>query len=112
MKRALLCAALALATAACAVPAAAAVYPVFVPYPVIAQAGPPLIGAGQLRGTVTAFDRFNMTVRADGQYLPVQLHQGTIINPTGLTLAPGMYVRVFGYWSNGNFEANRIVLVR
>jgi hypothetical protein len=38
----------------------------------------------------------------------VQLHQGTIINPTGLTLAPGMNVTIQGYADGGVFQANEI----
>jgi hypothetical protein len=38
----------------------------------------------------------------------VQLHQGTVINPTGLTLAPGMNVTIQGYADGGVFQANEI----
>ncbi len=38
----------------------------------------------------------------------VQLHQGTIINPTGLTLAPGMVVSILGYNAGPFFAANEI----
>jgi hypothetical protein len=38
----------------------------------------------------------------------VELHQGTIINPTGLSLAPGMSVTILGYAHGSVFEANQI----
>ena len=40
------------------------------------------------------------------------LHQGTVIQPRGTTLAPSMIVNVQGYWQAGAFYANRIVVVR
>jgi hypothetical protein len=70
------------------------------------------VGAHDMQGVVTYFDRFNMTLRADGRQYPVVLHQGTIIKPTGTTLAPSMVVNVEGYWSGGAFYANRVVVVR
>ena len=80
--------------------------------PVIVAVEPPFIGEHEVRGTVSYFNAFSMTVRADGRQVPVHLHQGTIINPRGLTLIPGMYIRVFGFWANGNFQADRIGLIR
>jgi hypothetical protein len=65
-----------------------------------------------VQGVVTYFSRFSMTLRADGREYPVVLHQGTVIRPTGTTLAPSMVVNVEGYWSEGAFYANRIVVVR
>ena len=54
-------------------------------------------------GVVTYFYRFDMTVQApNGAIIPVQLHQGTIINPLGAALQPGMPVTVRGYWANGS----------
>ena len=38
----------------------------------------------------------------------MQLHDGTIINPTGLTLAPGMIVGIDGFNSGRVFDANEI----
>ncbi len=38
----------------------------------------------------------------------IALHQGTIINPTGLTLAPGMSVTIEGYGGGSVFNANEI----
>jgi hypothetical protein len=70
------------------------------------------IAPRDVQGVVTYFNRFNMTLRANGREYPVVLHQGTVIKPTGTTLAPSMVVNVEGYWSAGAFFANRIVVVR
>jgi hypothetical protein len=52
---------------------------------------------------------FNISVRDDGGYLDnVELHQGTIINPTGLTLATGMTVTIAGIPNGGEFDATEI----
>lgn len=52
---------------------------------------------------------FNISVRDDGGYLDnVELHQGTIINPTGLTLEPGMTVTIAGIPNGGEFDATEI----
>jgi hypothetical protein len=48
-------------------------------------------------GKVTYFRRFDMQVEtAPKVYRDVHLHQGTVINPRGTTLAPGMTVDVEG----------------
>jgi hypothetical protein len=83
--------------------------------PAAAQYAPYAYGPYQrqnvVNGIVTYFYQFNMTIQApSGAIIPVQLHQGTIINPLGLSLAPGMPVTVRGYWANGAFFANRIRL--
>jgi len=73
----------------------------------------PEIGRYQLRGRVDSFDyRFDLTLRAGDRDVPVNLHQGTVILPTGLTLQPGMIVKVDGYWNREGFHADRIVLIR
>jgi hypothetical protein len=76
------------------------------------QAPPPIAaGAHELRGVVTSFYRFEMSVSSPrGQNIPVQLHQGTVIAPEGASLQPGMRVVIHGYWNNGVFFANRIVV--
>ncbi len=66
--------------------------------------------AHELRGVVTSFYRYEMSVSSRGQNVPVQLHQGTIIEPVGASLPPGVRVTLRGYWSNGVFVANRIVV--
>jgi hypothetical protein len=64
----------------------------------------------QVHGRVVGFDGgYNLQVRDDHGYLDnVRLHQGTVINPTGLTLAPGMVVSVNGYNQGSYFAANEI----
>jgi hypothetical protein len=112
MKRPFLGIALALGVLAFAAPVVAQAQPIVVEQPVIAaQPGGPFVGNHEVRGTVTYFNAFTMDVRAAGEVVPIHLHQGTIINPTGLTLHQGMYIRVFGFWANGNFQADRIGLI-
>jgi len=68
-------------------------------------------GAGQqIQGSITAINgTWNITVAdANGYSDSVELHQGTIINPTGLTLEPGMNVTVEGYPDGPNFDAMEI----
>jgi hypothetical protein len=67
----------------------------------------------RLRAVITNFSGgFHMMVRVRENFIPVNLHQGTIIHPTGLTLHNGMLVRVDGYYNgNGVFIAERITLV-
>ncbi|HEY5339782.1 MAG TPA: hypothetical protein VIK27_02045 [Candidatus Aquilonibacter sp.] len=48
-------------------------------------------------GKVTYFRRFDLQVEtAPNVYRQVHLHQGTVINPRGATLTPGMTVDVSG----------------
>jgi hypothetical protein len=52
---------------------------------------------------------FNISVRDDRGFVDnVELHQGTIINPTGLTLEAGMSVTIVGVSNGGEFDANEI----
>jgi len=64
----------------------------------------------QVRGRIASFDgAYDLTVRDDNGYIDnVRLHQGTIINPTGLTLAPGMVVSILGYNAGPFFAANEV----
>lgn len=64
----------------------------------------------QIHGRITAFDgAYNLQVRDDNGYVDnVELHDGTIINPTGLTLAPGMIVSIVGDSAGQAFDANEI----
>jgi hypothetical protein len=64
----------------------------------------------QIQGTVSAInDTWNISVSdANGYTDSVELHQGTIINPTGLTLEPGMNVTIDGYPDGSNFDAMEI----
>jgi hypothetical protein len=63
-----------------------------------------------IRGTVAAINGpYAISVRdARGFIDNVQLHQGTIINPTGLTLAPGQSVTILGRNDGRTFSANEI----
>jgi hypothetical protein len=64
----------------------------------------------QIQGPVNSIDgTWNITVAdANGYADNVALHQGTIINPTGLTLEPGMSVTIDGYADGPNFDAMEI----
>jgi len=65
---------------------------------------------GTITGTIAAVDGpFDIQVADSNGYGDnVQLHQGTIINPTGLTLATGMNVTIQGYADGDVFQANEI----
>ena len=64
----------------------------------------------QIRGRVENFDGgYNLQVRDDQGYVDnVEFHDGTIINPTGLTIAPGMVVSILGYNAGSYFAANEV----
>jgi len=82
--------------------------------PLVANAEPSYAvpgGYGQtIQGRVTGFDgHYSLAVRDSRGYIDnVQLHQGTVINPTGLTLEPGMNVTVTGVNDGSYFVANEI----
>ena len=63
-----------------------------------------------LAGVITYAAPYRITLQVGprGRSLPIDLHNGTVILPTGTTLTPGMHVHVRGYWSNGTFIANRV----
>lgn len=63
-----------------------------------------------IKGRISAIaDAFDISVLDDNGYVDtVQLHRGTIINPTGLTLAAGMSVTILGYNAGNHFDANEI----
>ena len=64
-----------------------------------------------LLGTVGKFTKDRLTVAsAQGDTMTVDLKEGTVIRPTGATPTAGQRVAVFGYWSNGTFIANRVIL--
>jgi hypothetical protein len=67
-------------------------------------------GDENIHGRIVDFDGgYNLEVRDDRGFIDnVQLHDGTIINPTGLDLAPGMVVSILGYNAGGFFAANEI----
>jgi hypothetical protein len=82
----------------------------------IAPSGPSYADNGpggedaQIHGRILTFDgAYSLQVKDEKGYVDnVQLHQGTIINPTGLTLAPGMIVSIMGYNAGSYFAANQI----
>lgn len=63
-----------------------------------------------IRGRITAISgKYDLEVRDDRGYIDrVAMHQGTIINPTGLALAPGMSVTILGHNAGRTFAANEI----
>jgi hypothetical protein len=63
-----------------------------------------------VRGHVTSFDgAYALQVRDDRGFIDnVQLHPGTIINPTGIRLVPGMPVTIYGATRGNVFAANEI----
>jgi hypothetical protein len=97
-------AAVAAATLLSSAPLAASAQPV----PSYASLAAP--GDGQIRGRIASFDgSYALRVRDERGYLDnVRLHPGTIINPTGLTLAPGMVVGILGYDNGSYFAANEV----
>ncbi len=64
-----------------------------------------------LLGTVGSFAPYRLGIlTAAGDSMTIDLKNGTIIRPDGSTPASGQHVAVFGYWSNGTFIANRVIL--
>jgi len=78
------------------------------------QACPTASAIGQdgnsLCAVISSIDgKYGLTVRdARGALDKVTLHQGTIINPTGLQLTPGTPVYIVGRVDGGSFDADRI----
>jgi len=104
MKRLLSIIALALPLSLTALPALAQEAPSYA-----LQAAAPAADA-QIRGRISSFDGgYALQVTDDNGYVDnIQLHDGTIINPTGLTLEPGMVVNILGYNAGSFFAANEI----
>jgi hypothetical protein len=63
-----------------------------------------------IHGRISVVDgAYRITVDDDNGYQDaVELHHGTIINPTGLTLTGGMNVTILGYNGGSVFVANEI----
>ncbi|HVA33078.1 MAG TPA: hypothetical protein VNG31_02950 [Candidatus Baltobacteraceae bacterium] len=72
------------------------------------------VNPNEVRGVVTFFKRFDLQVRMPlNRYRDIRLHQGTIIDPRGTTLANGDVVDVRGHaGSGGALDADVITLVR
>ena len=93
--------------------AAVAAVALLTPAIAFAQEVPTYASAGsdqQIEGTISSINgTWNITVAdSNGYNDSVELHQGTIINPTGLTLEPGMNVTIDGYPDGSNFDAMEI----
>jgi len=65
------------------------------------------------RGSVTYFRRFDLQIRMPlNTYRTIRLHQGTVINPRGASLAPGQVVDVIGHSeSDGTLDADTITIL-
>jgi hypothetical protein len=63
-----------------------------------------------IAGRITAFDGgYKLEVRDDRGFVDrVELHQGTIINPTGIRLQPGMSVTIYGVNRGSMLAADEI----
>ncbi len=62
-------------------------------------------------GTVSAFAPYRLTItRRNGNVQTIDLKHGTVIYPTGATPTQGERAAVVGYYSNGTFIANRVIL--
>jgi hypothetical protein len=75
------------------------------------QPPPPPYGHQEtVKGTVSGFDgQWIVYMKDDRGYTDhVTLHQGTIINPTGIKLLQGMKITIYGYANGSTFEANRV----
>jgi hypothetical protein len=77
-------------------------------------AAPYALDPNHVRGVVTYFKRFDLQVRLPlDRYREVRLHQGTVINPRGASLASGDVVDVQGRGgSDGTIDADVVTLVR
>ena len=70
------------------------------------------VNANGARGVVTYYHRFDLQVRTgSNSYRAIHLHQGTVINPRGISLTNGMNVDVSGQaQSDGSLNADQITV--
>ena len=62
-------------------------------------------------GEVANFTPYRLTIaRKNGAEQTVDLKNGTLIYPTGATPTQGERAALVGYYSNGTFIANRVIL--
>ncbi|MBV8068140.1 MAG: hypothetical protein JO113_09180, partial [Candidatus Eremiobacteraeota bacterium] len=63
-----------------------------------------------IKGTLSGFDgQWIVYMRDDKGYTDhITLHQGTVINPTGIKLLEGMRATICGYADGSTFQANQI----
>ncbi len=78
--------------------------------PAPTYARPAANGEETIQGRINRFDgKYHLEVRdVRGFVDSVDMHQGTVINPTGLALQPGMSVTIMGYNRGRTFAANEI----
>jgi hypothetical protein len=83
--------------------------------PAAAQPAQPAIpsyatGEESIRGRIVSFDgKYRLQLRDDRGFVDnVRMHDGTVINPTGLRLVPGQFVTVLGHNEGQLFAANEI----
>lgn len=71
---------------------------------------PPPSDEETIQGSILSLHgKYGIQLRDDrGFNDDVQMHQGTIINPTGMSLAPGMRVSIIGHSTGSTFAANEI----
>jgi hypothetical protein len=64
------------------------------------------------RGRVSFFKRYEMQIETvPNKFREIHLHQGTVINPRGTTIATGMRVMVSGtHQADGSLNANEITV--
>jgi hypothetical protein len=93
---------------------AAASLACFLTGPLAAQDSPSYaqpLGNARLSGTVVRFEpgSYDLGLLDDRGFVDrIALHHGTIIEPVGIDLAPGMRVSVVGYDAGPSFVANEI----
>lgn len=62
-------------------------------------------------GTVANFQPYRLDLRRPSGFVQqIDLKNGTVIVPRGGTPQPNQHVAVIGYFSNGTFIANRLIL--
>ncbi len=62
-------------------------------------------------GTVTNFQPYRLQIaRSNGRVQMIDLKNGTVILPTGATPMPNERVAIIGYYSDGTFIANRLLI--
>ena len=73
-------------------------------------ARPAANGEETIHGRIASIEgKYRVLLRDDRGYVDnIELHQGTVINPTGLQLQPGMQVTILGYNRGPVFAANEI----
>jgi hypothetical protein len=78
--------------------------------PAPSYARPAANGEETIQGRINRFDgKYHLEVADVRGFIDnVDLHQGTVINPTGLALQSGMAVTIMGYNRGHSFAANEV----